>query len=224
MEENHVNMYDVRCVLGVKSVAWKIEKRVLERIGHVLRMGNERVTKAAVLGWYEGLEGMSKVRGRKRKTVLYWKRMLREAGVDWTDVERMSGDRDGWKKMIGVRMEHLDVWERQKGHQYEWSADEVGLERNVRAGMNEWRCRFEGCERVCKSKAGLVSHERRHRLAEERVRFVCERCDGVFETEVARVNHGRTCAGGGRGRGVRECGNCGSWVSRRSCLMYSIRQ
>ena len=30
---------------------------MLERIGHVLWMRNERLTKAIMLGWYEGLEG-----------------------------------------------------------------------------------------------------------------------------------------------------------------------
>ena len=64
-------MQDVRKMLGVKSVEWKIEKGVLERIGHVMRMGNERLTKAIVLGWWEGLEGRDKMKGRKRKTVLY---------------------------------------------------------------------------------------------------------------------------------------------------------
>merc|ERR1711989_49033 len=33
MEARGVNMQDVRVCLGVKSVRWKIEKRVLERIG-----------------------------------------------------------------------------------------------------------------------------------------------------------------------------------------------
>lgn len=75
MEAMHVNMTDVRARLGVKSVAWKVEKRVLERIGHVMRMDNDRQVKAVVLGWYEGLEGVSKVPGKKRKTVLYWKRL-----------------------------------------------------------------------------------------------------------------------------------------------------
>ena len=46
---------------------------MLERIGHVMRMGNERLPKVAVFGWYENLEGESKMKGRKRKTVLYWK-------------------------------------------------------------------------------------------------------------------------------------------------------
>ena len=56
-------MYDVRSELGVKSVRWKVEKRVLERIGHVLRMGDERLTKACVLGWMKELEGFQKLVG-----------------------------------------------------------------------------------------------------------------------------------------------------------------
>ena len=33
-------------------------------------MGNERLTKAMLLGWYEGLEGRNNMIGKK-KTVLY---------------------------------------------------------------------------------------------------------------------------------------------------------
>ena len=66
MEARGVNMQDVRVCLGVKSIRWKIEKRVLERIGHVVRMKNDRLTKAMVFGWYEGLEGKGKMMGRKR--------------------------------------------------------------------------------------------------------------------------------------------------------------
>merc|ERR1712212_416221 len=69
MQELHVNMWDLRSMLGVKSVRWKVEKRVYERIGHVMRMSDERVVKAVVLGWYEELEAESKMPGRKKKTV-----------------------------------------------------------------------------------------------------------------------------------------------------------
>ena len=87
---------------------WKIERRVLERIGHVMRMENDRLAKAVVLGWWEGLEGRGKMAGRKRKTVLCWRRVLREAGIDWTEVERLTSDRKGWKEKVAERMEHLD--------------------------------------------------------------------------------------------------------------------
>ena len=93
MQELGVNMWDLRSKLGVKSVRWKIEKRVYERIGHVMRMDDDRFVKAVILGWYGGLEGESKMAGQKRKTVLYWKSLLREAGVDWTDIERVTSDR-----------------------------------------------------------------------------------------------------------------------------------
>ena len=214
MERRGVNMVDVRACLGVKSLQWKIEKRVLERIGHVMRMGNERLTKVAVLGWYEKLEGESKMKGRKRKTVLYWKRLMREAGIDWTDVERLSGDRVVWKSLVNERMEHLDVWERQKGHKYEWDEGEEVRVRNVRRRDEEFVCRYEECGKRCKSKAGRTMHEKRmHRVVEERVRFECEKCGEKVETAGAKVNHERACMGGGRRDGRRECVRCGSWVT-----------
>lgn len=43
-------MQDVRNRLGVRSIRWKTEKRVLERIDHVMRMEDGRITKEAVLG------------------------------------------------------------------------------------------------------------------------------------------------------------------------------
>ena len=112
MQVRGENMYDVRARLGVKSVQWKIEKRVLERIGHVMRMKDEILTKVAVLGWYKNLEGVSKAPGKKRKTVLFWKRILSEAGL------RLAGDRSRWKKLVKQRMDHLDVHERQLAHGY----------------------------------------------------------------------------------------------------------
>ena len=45
MEEKRVNMWGVRRTLGIRSMQAKIEERVLRRIGHVLRMNNNRLTK-----------------------------------------------------------------------------------------------------------------------------------------------------------------------------------
>ena len=67
---------------------------------------------------------------------------------------------------------------------------------------NELECKYEGCGKVCKSKAGLTVHQKRmHRAADERMRFPCDRCERVLETEGARVNHMRRCMGE-RMRGV----------------------
>ena len=70
-------MENVRTRLGVRSVSWKGEKRVLERIWHVFMMRNERLTKAIVLGWCEELKKWEKGSEKKRKMILHWKRILR---------------------------------------------------------------------------------------------------------------------------------------------------
>ena len=167
-----------------------------------------------VLGWWKELEGRSKVIGRKRKTVFYWKRLMNEAGRDYTEVEQMTSDRDRWKSMVTERMEHLYKWECQGGHKYEWRRNERRMERNKRR-MNTLVCRYEGCEKVCKSRAGLTMHEKRmHRVNEERVMFACSRCGMSGETEGARKNLESTCSGGARRMdGRRECGKCGKLIT-----------
>ena len=93
----------------------------------------------------------------------------------------LSADRDGWKKMIEVKIKHLDVpygRDRKVTDSPVWLECRRGM-LGARTGVNEWRCWFEGFERECKLKTGLVSHERRHRLANERGR-------GVWESEGIR--------------------------------------
>ena len=113
-------MENVRTRLGVRSVTWKVEKRVLERICHVFMMRNEKLTKAIVLGWWEELERWEKRPEKKRKRILHWKMILREAGIDWTDVERLTGDTEGWRKIVREKEYHAERWDRQRGHRFEW--------------------------------------------------------------------------------------------------------
>ena len=56
--------------------------------------------------------------------MLYWKCLLKETGLDWTDIERMTNYRKGWKKVVKGRMERVHVWEKQKGHKYGLSEGE----------------------------------------------------------------------------------------------------
>ena len=114
------------------------------------------MTKAVVLGWMGELEKWEKPKGRKRKTVCYWKKLLKEAGIDWTNLAGVTSDRKKWKSLVKERMSHLEKWERSRGHQ--WNGEEV--ERNVRVGtMVEFVCGV--CGKRCKSKGGLTVHRRR---------------------------------------------------------------
>ena len=135
---------------------------------------------------------------------------MKEAGWDWTNVERLANDRKGWKRMVGDRMKHLYKWECQHGHEYAWAEGEERLRRSERV---EWdlECKYDGCVMACRHRAALTVHQKRlHRAAEERKRFKCGTCEKVLETEGARMNHERACMG----ERVREDGRIECWCGR----------
>ena len=59
-------------------------------MGHVLRMPNDRLTKKVCLGWYRR-EGR---RTGKKNTIHYWRKLVREAGLDPDNVEMYARDRN----------------------------------------------------------------------------------------------------------------------------------
>ena len=82
------------------------------------------------------------------------------------------------------------------------------------------RCRYEGCERLSRSRAGLVRHESMmHRRVEGRV---CQDCGLEVATKGALVCHRRTCGAGRRLEdGRRECGRYSERYSNYS-MSYHI--
>ena len=67
MQKEHVNTYEIRGQLGIASMRAKIETRTLSKIGHILRMPNERPTKRIILGtWDHEIEVIG---GMKRGTL-----------------------------------------------------------------------------------------------------------------------------------------------------------
>ena len=168
------------------AIILKGEKRSLERLGHVMRMEDQRTTKAAILGWYEELENRPKTKGHKQKTVLYWRKLVREAGMDWLSCGEIATDRMTWKAKVRKRMEHLEKWERSKGHK---SEEEV-TERNW-APTSDHDLECKSCGKICKSRGGLRIHEKRmHETAE--TTFKCDKCSRVFKSLNTLKNHMKT--------------------------------
>ena len=148
-----------------------------------------------------GFGGQGEDGGEEEEDGAVLEEVLREAGVDWTEVERLTSDRKACKEKVAERMEHLDRWETQKGHGYRWEQGEKRLVRNVERGEEEeLRYRYEGCGKVCGNKAGLVMHEQRMHRGN-----VSEIWEGfrTFDVEGQRVSHVRSCMGGGRYEAVR---------------------
>jgi hypothetical protein len=219
MQREGKNQQDIRNELNIKTIRLKIEKRALERVGHVLRMDNSRQTKAAILGWYEELEGWRKTPGKKRKTVLYWKGLLKEAGVDWTDAGRLAADRDAWRQMVVRRVEHLDRWDRQRGHHRN---DEELVQRSQPSTDDDpLTCKWPGCGKTCKNKGGLVIHQRRMHGESARPDFPCPRCHIRLKTENTLINHLKVCEGVATGDdGRRGCERCGREFSKSNIARH----
>ena len=188
MQMQGKNMQDIRNILNVKTLRWKIEKRTLERIGHVLRMNDSRTTKVAVLGRLSTLEEEPKRPGKKKKTLFYWKKLLTEAGINWTEAGALAANRKEWKKIIYKRMAHLETWERQQAHNH--NLEEIVDERNWQAPQTNLQC--VECGKTCRSVGGLKVHIKRiHQRPTHS--FVCEKCGQSFSTESTWKNHVKKC-------------------------------
>ena len=213
MQREGKNMADIRAELKVKSLRWKVEKRVLERIGHVMRMEDDRMTKGLVLGWMEDLEKWKRKPGKTRKTVNYWKRIMKEAGLDYTQVGELTKDRKRWKSLVSERMKHLAEYEKSKGNKWtgQW------MERNKKKeAPSELVC--EECGKECRSKGGLTIHKKRmHNISKLKKSFDCSKCGKSFPQEANLLNH-KKFSGECSGELVRarkytakrkECPHCG---------------
>ena len=220
MQDQGINMQDLRNQMGIKTLRRQIEKRSLERIGHVLRMKSDRGTKAAVLGWLRTLESYRKAPGKKRKTILYWKRLLKEAGIDWTTAGEVAQDRDRWKQLTTERVKHLDEWDHQRGNM----ATTVPIQRNVPISEegNPLACNFPGCNKICKSRGGLAIHKRRmHDEEKQKLEFRCPKCGLSFKSENTMINHRKQCGGEAASRrDLRRCELCGREVSKNNIARH----
>ena len=182
-----------------------------------MRMSDERTVKAAVLGWVSKLENHERKTGggRRRKTVLYWKRLLKEAGLDYTRIGRLTADRKEWKAKVKERMKKIEEWEASKGKR--WTGGEI-----VRDATREERREYvfvcEVCGKVCKSKGGLTIHRKRmHEVSSQKKSFHCVRCNETFNQEANLRNHEKACSGAvGEVSSKRKCDICSREIGKKS--------
>ena len=171
MESENVNMHDIRNILDIKTLRWKIEKLTLERIGHVLRMSNKRTKKAAILGWLASLEELPKLPGHKKQTLFYWRKLLKEAGINWAEPPKLATDRKKWIAIVVSRVEHIHEWETERAKHHQTRQKTNIHKRNLTPPPPSLTC--EVCNKQCKTRAGLTIHRKRmHRPTE--ISFSCE--------------------------------------------------
>ena len=166
MQEEKTNSYEVRRQLNITSIRTKIETRCLERIGHVLRMPNNRLTKQVVLGHWKK-ERRSE--GRLNGGILnYWRRIVKETGEDWTNSENSCKDRKSWKAIISKLRKFLREWE--ESMRKHTRGEEKAQKTQMRI-TKDLTCRWEGCGKKCRTKTGLVQHERKTQRVDKKAQM-----------------------------------------------------
>ena len=157
MQEEGVNGYDeVRRQLGITSIRSKVEISALERIGHVLRMPNERMTKKVVLGsWLEEKTENGKLTGG---LIAYWKRLIGETGEDWTNIENLKKNRKTWKTLINNRKANLTRWETDMCDHTRGHTKPTRIQ--ARVVEDGFSCRWTGCDKICRSNTSAECTEK----------------------------------------------------------------
>ena len=157
MKRTHTNMQDIRNQLNIKTLQWKIEKRSLQRIGHVLRMDSSRQVKAAVLSWSPALETIPKERTKTRTSPQYWRRFVEEAGLYPSDLGKYTKERKAWRKTIHRRMAHIERREQQRANKPQ--VYETVETRNFPKIVQSLTC--SQCGKTFRTAAGLSIHTKR---------------------------------------------------------------
>jgi hypothetical protein len=250
MEERGMNMWAVRDELGVKSISLKVEKRVLERVGHVLRMPNTRQCKQIVLGWYPDCRRGPAPHKGGQSTISFWRTVIGRMGVDPDLVEEVATDRKRWKAICRQRIHHIEEWE--KGQ-----AARVSGPRDLAPESGGLVCTVPGCTFHATSRGGLkLHHVQIHRRDREQQRQ-CHRCGLTVANFASLKQHLKRCLGAARGmcpfchrsrnvssmarhkktcaarpvggvseppslpsEGKKQCGRCGRWVARKNLARH----
>ena len=173
---------------------------------------DERLVKQATMGWIRRLETGRKPRKRKMTMLTYWHKVLREANIEAHEVERIAMDRAKGGNVVKDRMRHIEQFEK---HQYRRYDNEELIERSQYKVRNDNKCKYEGCGRAFRTKAGLVIHPKRlHRTIENAATFRCQKCNSEFRQDAALKNHSKTCKGGKVEGDRKECRLCNNLVGR----------
>ena len=146
--------------------------------------------------------------------MLYWKNIVREAGLDYTKIGELTENRKEWRAVVKERMKHIEEWERKGAKSFQ---DVERGSRNFVAVLDEnFTC--DHCQKLCRSKGGLIAHIRSmHEVSKEKRKFNCEKCGLLVTKDANLVNHVKICGGMQASRpGQKRCHFCFKEVSAKN--------
>ena len=118
----HEKLYKAACWQPIDQV---IERETLKWIGHVARMGKDRLPKTAMFGWRKGID--PKIGGRFDQ-VTWIKKVLKEAKIpemDWFRAAQSKGPGGQWMWMIdrAFPKDKITAWHRKRVNEFKVGYD-----------------------------------------------------------------------------------------------------
>lgn len=147
---------------GLSSITALLKQRRLRWLGHVQRMEPSRLPRKILL---------SEIAFAKRpigRPLLRYrdgaKRDMLSFGIEFTNWEDLAEDRNVWRKFLaGGLAAHDEAWFRELTNKRTTRRERVSNTLSPRASQHLNICAL--CDRICRSRLGLISHERKCRAA-----------------------------------------------------------
>ena len=96
-----------KCARYTQSLVNNIRKKDTKTSGIRDENAKHQGGKITTFGWHKGLEQLPKPSVRKRKTILYWRMLIREERVDLVEIEEHTAEREELKNIMTAKTEHL---------------------------------------------------------------------------------------------------------------------
>ena len=153
--QDKVSNVEILQKTGLQSMQTMLDTKRLRWLGHVERMCPNRIPKQVLYG--ELSQGARK-RGRQEKRFKdLCKSSLKDFALDEGTWTTLAADRAKWRSEVkkGARQQEQRFVQRKE----EKKAAASQREQQPPSSSSSWPCRF--CERICKSRIGLILHEKK---------------------------------------------------------------
>ena len=176
MERSHTNMQDIRNRLGIKR---------------------------AICGWLPEMEHISNQRTKIRTTPYYWLKLVKEAGIEPTNLNVITANRNTWKEIVRKRNDHLAKWETSRGNRNRENAQDTP--RNMTITRRDMTC--PECEKICKTAVGSSIHiKRMHR--QTTTSFNWRKMSNRVQIRKHAQKHQKRCQGERKVGSSTQCSKC----------------
>ena len=132
---------------------------------------------------------VNRQRKKRRSTPQYWRRLITEAGIDPSDLYRLTENRTEWRKIVRKRMSSLEQSEKKSKGKREQT---IEMNRNETKQLKSLTCRY--CQKQCLNAGGLgIYMKRLHESNRNPNMFESTKCNSSFRFESAMKNHQESC-------------------------------